>query len=327
MIGTGTRGLSHALELSRRGRPTAVQPERAAAGHDQKWRLHGQTPNDVLRVWDAIRGQELARLEHLGAVLSLGFVSEHELVIVEDERCRLWDVGTRRLRTVLDMKDSSCPIPGGRLETCAVTPDGKTLALATHSSTAFREKSVVLLLSLPSGTVMRRLPAPAGADMYFAYLVAAGSFLAAGGRHERGNALAVLWDVQQGKRLRTYDLPTAEIDDLALHADGPGLATFEGGLGSEGRIRSFGMETEEELEGFTPFPCKGVLAMRYSCDGRVLEVITWECLVRLDAATGQPLASQPIPSDLDWDTAALDPSGSKVALAADREIEVLDLLD
>ena len=46
---------------------------------------------DVLRLWDAVSGREVAHVEDLNPVRCLAFASERDLVIVEEHRCLLWD--------------------------------------------------------------------------------------------------------------------------------------------------------------------------------------------------------------------------------------------
>jgi hypothetical protein len=212
-----------------------------------------------------------------------------------------------------------------------VTPDGRALVLAHFS--------LIAILDFPSGAVRHCLNTPFyQTDVWDGDLSAAGQFLATACRLEELSPLrrlglgdgtyyayVVLWDLRRGKRLRIYEGGASRIapraaGQIALRADGQTAFHTDA-------IRSFGMETEEELEGFTPFKSGTPAALRYSSDGRTLEALVEKRLVRLDAATGQLLAALSVPSELDWDKVALDPTGAKVAVAAGRSVEVLDLPD
>jgi WD40 repeat protein len=273
----------------------------------------------VLRLWDAIRGLEAARLEGVGKVVSLAFVSERQLLAVvwerpvrrgEKDQALIWDADTGEVRLVWDRKSSS-PTAG------TVTPDGKTLVLVLGSE--------IVLLDWPSGTIRHRMFAPWNTGISYDDLAVAGPFLAASCREDRDDyAVAALWDIQRGKRLHTDQLETGQIfmDAVAVCASPPRLA-----FAFHNKIRSFGTDYEADLEGFKPFRYRELFAMRYSPGGEALEAICQGALVRLGAATGEVRARVKLPSRLKWDRAALDPSGAKVALADAQAIEVLDLLD
>jgi WD40 repeat protein len=56
---------------------------------------------DALRLWDAISGRQMAELTGIDPVFSLAFVSERELMMVQDGGCQIWDAdsgdgGSRR---------------------------------------------------------------------------------------------------------------------------------------------------------------------------------------------------------------------------------------
>jgi WD40 repeat protein len=272
----------------------------------------GDEENGVLRLWDAIRGREEARRGDLAPVFSLAFASESELVVVQQDRCLLWDADADRVRTLWT------PTSGARLSAGTIVPELNLLVLVPAS-----EPTQILLLDFPSGEVRRTLRTPATTEIWYDDLVATGPFLAAVCHENRPRyAIAAIWDVRRGKRLRTYDLPRGDTGGIALCPTGRGLA-----ISTVDCIRAYDPDAEEELAGFTPFPCRTTLGLRYTSDGRELEVVSGNQLVRLDAASGNVLATFDIPSEIRGGyNSVLDPTGAKMARAADSEVEVLDLL-
>ncbi len=270
---------------------------------------------NALRLWDALRGQELARLERVGSVVALAFASERQLAIVAwgrpprdgpSDQCMLWDADSGAVRPL-----------GDDVGTLTATPDGGTLILVMGAEIEARD--------LPSRAVRHRMRAPWKTGINYHDLAADGPLLVASCREDRDEyAIGALWDTQRGKRLHTYDLAEGQIftDAVAVSAASGRLA-----FAFHQKIRSFGMEHEGELDGFKPYRYKDLFALRYSSDGGALEAITERGLVRLNAGTGEVLASMKLPTRLKWERAAFDPAGTKVALAEGQKVEVLDLPD
>jgi WD40 repeat protein len=262
----------------------------------------------VLRLWEVTSGRELAHLNGVTEVYALAFASERELVIINGAGCRLWNADSGTVRVV--KRKNGCL--GGMM-----AAGSKVVSLAFGD--------VFEVVDLATGKVLHRMTTPRATDANYDEMAAAGSYLAALCRgYSTSDSWIALWDVERGKRLRTY-----EVDDwnygppLALHPQGSiAISTWK-------HIRSYGLEFEEELEGFKPFPCQEVEKLTYSADGRTLNVLTRgkKGLIRLDALSGQPIATMKIPSTLTWGTAAIDPAGEKVAVAAGNQIEVLDIID
>ncbi|MBY0230398.1 MAG: hypothetical protein K2W96_14030 [Gemmataceae bacterium] len=165
---------------------------------------------------------------------------------------------------------------------------------------------------------------PRETTISYADLVAAGPLLAASCREDRDDyAVAALWNLGRGKRLRVYDLEEGQVFIAAVAVcPASGRSEFAG----RGRLRSFGMEDEEDLEGFKPFRYEALHALAYAGDG-TLAAVADGSLVRLDASTGERVARWKIPSRLKWERAAFDPLGEKLALAAGTRVEVLDVPD
>jgi WD40 repeat protein len=134
-------------------------------------------------------------------------------------------------------------------------------------------------------------------------MVAQGRYLASFCRAQGyAYTLLTLWDVERGKRLRTYDIRDHDAYHMALHPEGSMIA-----VGINERVCSFGLDDEEERDDFKPFKSDSVSALRYSPDGRTLRILCKGKVVGLDSVTGRQVSS------------------SKVSV--DRQIEVLDILD
>jgi WD40 repeat protein len=176
--------------------------------------------DEILRLWDALRGQEVARLEGVGKVVSLAFFSDQELMAVawdravrrgKKDQCFLWDAATGEVRPVWDKNPR--PSAGTAL------PDGKTLALALDSE--------IVLLDIPSGAIRHRMHAPWNTGLSYDDFAAGGHLPVAGCREDRDDyAVGALWDTRTGKRLHTYELEVGQIfmDGVAVCAAARRLA-------------------------------------------------------------------------------------------------------
>ncbi|MBY0230399.1 MAG: hypothetical protein K2W96_14035 [Gemmataceae bacterium] len=100
-----------------------------------------ESPGNFLRLWVALLGTELARLEDIGRVASLSFVAERKVLLVSmdlptprgvRDRGLLWDAGSGKSRILWGKDDRS-------LFAATATPDGRTLVLAFGSVIEVRE--------------------------------------------------------------------------------------------------------------------------------------------------------------------------------------------
>src|SRR5262249_50267496 len=85
---------------------------------------------DVLRLWDPGRWRELAHLDDLNPVWSLGFTSERTLAVVEERRFLNWDPDAGAARTLWEAPGDPAWRAARRFTGGKVSPDGRTLALA-----------------------------------------------------------------------------------------------------------------------------------------------------------------------------------------------------
>ena len=287
----------------------------------EEWRPDG------VCVWDTLNGQELPHLKLEPEIDSLAFASERELVIVCEQGCLLWDIQTNTTTRAI-------PKRGGRAWAVAISPDRQTLVLGS---------TPVLAFDFPSGKVRQTLSLPDATGVVWDKLRTNGRMVAAITHRDDSGCnygFVVLWDLQTGRRLRNYHVAYGEDypEDLALAPDGQHIAYtnyFKDGL------HCFGMDTEEDLEGFKPPKFKNYVCYpRYSHDGTILEVISGGRVVRLDSATGQVVERLNIPAELPeepdrgYGTSAgswwsVDPTGTRVAHAGKQEdqyfLEVVNL--
>jgi hypothetical protein len=273
---------------------------------------------DVLRLWDVLRGEEVAHLDGIGDIMALCFAAERQVLIVEYNRCLLWDADSGTTQTIRQNQNE-------RYLSGAVSLDGHYIALCE----AGEDGGPIFVLEHPGWAVRHRLRTPTTTNVHYDDLVAVGPWLAGVCRARRREfTLVALWDAARGKRLRTYDLSgEGDVYPLAIRPDGTGLAVV-----TSRAVHAFGLEYEDELGSWKPHSADSVYDLRYARDGRTLEVLErnrQECLqfVRLDANTGEVLAKQKLPLDSGWSRLGLDPAGEKVALTVGRTIQVLDLVD
>jgi WD40 repeat protein/predicted Ser/Thr protein kinase len=102
--------------------PVAFSPDSGAPGliASGGW-------DHTIRLWDAVTGETCATLPHPDVVHGLAFGPHGWLVAASmaDNRLRIWDLATARLRNEIE-------IPTGKLRTVVVRPDGRRLAASAY---------------------------------------------------------------------------------------------------------------------------------------------------------------------------------------------------
>jgi WD40 repeat protein len=301
-----------------RGHTSYVYP--VAFSPDGRWLASGSWDNAV-RLWDAATGEACATLPHPGIVRTLAYGPDGRWLVTGgdgDDRLRLWDVATARVRKELRG-------PSRYVRSVVVSPDGARVAVSTYDKAQIKED--MILCDVASG---ERLFSAPGAPLayspdgrWLAVLDADGKtvVLRDARTHEvalrfpghenvvRGAAFSPdsrrlascsadrtvrFWDIESGacQVLRGH---TDDVYAVAFHPDGTRLA-------SAGRDQAIWLWdlTRGEVVARLPAHTSYVWSLAFSPDGSTLASGSGDFTVRL------------------WDTVPL-----KVRYQARREAEAL----
>jgi WD40 repeat protein len=216
-------------------------------------------------------GAPVASLHHGAPVTSGAFGPGGRLVVTtsKDGVTRLWRPATGTV--VLSVKQN------GPVHAASLSPDGRTLL--TVGSNPLGEKWRARLFAVPSGRLLRVLPAPGVTTASFS---PDGRLLVTGGLDHT----AAIWDVKSGRRLQLLADHQEAVTDALFGPGGKLVATTS----ADGVTRIWDARTGVRrviLVGHA----NAVNAASFSPDGRFLLTLSSDGTGRVwDATTGRPLA-------------------------------------
>ncbi|HEY7424262.1 MAG TPA: sigma-70 family RNA polymerase sigma factor [Gemmataceae bacterium] len=234
---------------------------------DGKWLAYGHQNN--IRLHDTASGREVLRLPRGDCI---AFAPDGKTIAICDLTGTVQIHDTASGKSVRELKRD-----GDTVADIAFSPDGRFLASIVWNEKQ-RETREISIWDIITGEERHRLKGPGGFALCAAFSPD-GKYVATGYQHPD----LILWDMATGKEVRRY--PTdALFASIAFSPDGKSLAAASG----EGTIRLWEPETGQVLPGSADPFINGVLALRFSGDGRRLLGNTDMCFV-WDAATGREL--------------------------------------
>jgi DNA-binding SARP family transcriptional activator/WD40 repeat protein len=190
------------------------------------------------------------RRYRIGAVDALSPDGRTAATLASDERLRLLDLASGRVRT----------LTGAGAEPQAFSPDGRTLSTADDDGT-------VILWDVKKGVPIETLEGHAGLTETHAFSPDGRTLYTAG-----NDGRVIVWDVAGDRRLgRPFPRGLGGLEGpppFALSPDGRTLAVAR----PDGRVELIDAETLRRTGGFEAFPGRAALAIDYSADGRRLAV-------------------------------------------------------
>jgi len=233
-------------------------------GTVKEWDVATGNLNRTLSLWDDF-GYEATDTKRDFEVWSIAFDADRTLIAGGslDGTVHLWDLNTRRERTVL--KGHTAGITG-----LAFSPDGSILASTGHDGSVFS-------WDVATGTARATLSGFRGWGSSLAFSPD-GKTVAFGG----ADMTIHLWDAVKGEELATLEGHTGPLGNLAFSSNGLTLASN----GLDGTLRLWDTETGSQL----PFMGNAfaVTSMAFSLDGTTLASSTEYGVLQLwDTTTGE----------------------------------------
>jgi WD40 repeat protein len=266
-------------------------------------RLASASWDQMVRLWDAGSGQELACLRgHEYSVGSVAFAPDGRRLASasDDGTVRLWDAASGQELACLRGHES-------RLESVSFSPDGHRLASAGLDKT-------VRLWDAGSGQELACLRGHEGWVMNVAFSPDGRRLASAS-----GDGTVRLWDVGSGQELACLRGHGRAVNGVTFAPDGRRLASAS----DDGTIRLWGAESGQELACLRGHE-GAVKSVSFSPDGRLASASRDMTAMLWDAGTGQELAR--LRGHEGWAVCvAFSPDGRRLASASyDRTVRLWD---